>query len=492
MNVLFLNPPFLGRFSRTSRSPAVTKGGTIYYPFWLAYAAGVTEREGFEVRLVDAPADGLSMDDIAGKLRSFRPDLAVIDTSTPSIFSDARSAEFIKSLAPDCFVVLVGTHPSAMPEWTIKLSNGIDAVARGEYDYIIRDLAFALGEGRHLSTVPGLSFRKDGDVHHNRKGPLITDLDSLPFVTSVYKKHLSIRNYYFAAANYPMVMIITGRGCPHRCFFCVYPQTFHSRKYRPRSAENIVEEFRYIKKNLPEVKEVGIEDDTFTVDKKRVESVCDMLIAGGIRMKWYCNCRADIDYDLLIKMRKSGCRLITVGFETGEEEILRSIHKGLTRERMLRFARDARRAEIMIHGCLMAGNPGETEDTMWKNFSFAVELNCDSMQFYPLFVYPGTEAYEWAKNSGFLRTENYREWLDENGDYNCVIDLPGLPAEKIVSLCKLFFVKYHFRLRYILMKLRQALTRPPEGLRTAKSASKFVHFLVKDRMTGARRGKGAG
>ena len=160
MNVLVLNPPFKGRFSRTSRSPAVTLGGTIYYPFWLAYAAGVLEQNGFAASLIDAPAQGLSVDDVLARAKDSPPQLIVVDTSTPSIYSDVQVAEKLKENFPGSFVTLVGTHPSALPEATLALSEKVDAVAVGEYEiqkYHIGvgavDLLQRLGRCRHRHNV---------------------------------------------------------------------------------------------------------------------------------------------------------------------------------------------------------------------------------------------------------------------------------------------------------------------------------------------------
>ncbi len=480
MNIALLNPPFIGKFSRASRSPAVTKSGTIYYPFWLAYATGFLEQVGFDVRLIDAPADGLALEQIMVRMGGFSPDLIVVDTSTPSIYEDVKCAAFLKRRYPHSVITLVGTHPSALPEETLRLDDAIDVVARGEYDETLAALAETLGGGRDFSAVHGISYRSGNLVRHNTARALMDDLDSLPFVTSVYKKHLTIRNYYFAAARHPMVMIITGRGCPYRCFFCVYPQIFHGHRYRPRSPESVVNEFEYIRKELPEVREIGIEDDTFTAYPERSERICDLLIERRVGLPWYCNGRADISYPLLRKMRRAGCRLITVGFESADQNILNAVHKGLMVERMLQFVRDARRAGILIHGCIMMGNPGETDATIRKSFSFALRTRCDSMQFYPLFVYPGTKAYDWALHAGYLKSTNYRRWLNEKGDYACVLDLPGLSADKLVNTCKRFYVRYHLRPSYILYKIWQFITQPSEGLRTLRSGLRYLRFLWRD------------
>jgi len=469
MKILFLNPPFKGRYSRTSRSPAVTSGGTLYYPFWLAYAAGSSEKAGHEIMLVDAPADGLTIDNVLEIVRDFKPELAVLDTSTASIYSDAKSATSIKEVLQECFVVLVGTHPSALPDETLAISDALDAVAIGEYDYTIRDLANALDSGNAISEVAGLAFRHDGVITHTVPRERIENLDELPFVSSVYKKHLNIRNYYNSSAKFPMIMIITGRGCPNNCVFCVYPQVFHSRRYRARSAENVVAEFEYIKENLPDVKEVIIEDDYFTADIDRAREICRLLIERKIKIAWYCDVRSDVDLETLKLMRKAGCRMLGIGFESANQQVLDLMHKGSNVEMYYKFAKNARRAGLLVHGCIMCGTPGDSRAVQEENYKFATKVNTDSMQFYPLFVYPGTEAYQWAKEKGFLLTEDFSQWVKEDGSHNCVISTDEMSAEEMVKLCEENMLRYHLRPRYLLMKAVQAIRRPSEGLRNFKS-----------------------
>lgn len=482
MNILFLNPPFKGCFSRTSRSPAVTKGGTLYYPFWLAYAAGVAEKAGHSVRLLDAPADGYQKEDIPAKLNGFTPDLIVLDTSTPSIYNDIECGAWLKKTYPNSFVTLVGTHPSALPIETLQINNAIDAVACGEYDYTIRDLANALASGKKIDSVNGLVFRSGEAIQENPPQEKIDNLDEIPFVSKIYKKYLNYRNYFFAAANYPMMMIITGRGCPFRCFFCVYPQTFHSHKYRYRSSQNVVDEFEYIINNFPKVKEIGIEDDCFTANINRVKEISQMIIDRKLKIKWYCNVRGDVDYETLKMMKEAGCRLMTVGFESGVQEVLNNINKGETVQRYYQFATDAKKAGILVHGCIMIGNPGDNKEIMRRNYEFACKINCDSMQFYPLYVYPGTEAYEWAQENGYLKTSNYACWVDQYGFHNCVLDLPELKSEEMVWLCDHYLKKYHLRPRYILMKMFQALKNPSEGYRSFKSFVAFFKHVLQGRI----------
>jgi len=283
-----------------------------------------------------------------------------------------------------------------------------------------------------------------------------------------------------------MIMIITGRGCPFRCFFCVYPQTFHSRHYRARSAENVVAEFDYIQKNFPDVKEIGIEDDCFTANPKRVKKICQLLIQQKNKLSWYCNVRGDVDYELLKLLRQAGCRLVTVGFESSDQSVLNQMNKNEKITDYYRFAKDARRAGIMVHGCLMCGTPGDSRKVQEENYRFATKINCDSMQFYPLYVYPGTEAYEWAKENGRLRTEKFSEWLKEDGSHNCVIDMEDMTAKEMVDLCEKNIRRYHLRPRYLAMKLAQALRDPAEGLRSLKSGWVLVKKIVAGGSNGKR------
>lgn len=480
MKILLLNPPFKGgKFSRTSRSPAITKSGTLYYPFWLAYTTGVLDREGFETRLLDCPARGLSGKEALKIIVEFGPDLVVIDTSTPSIYSDVETGALIKENLKLAFIILVGTHPSSLPEETLLLSKSIDAVARGEYDYTIKDLAGVLASGNKPESVAGISFRRGDDIVHNEPRPLIEDLDKLPFVSSVYKKHLDIKDYFFAASYYPFIMMITGRGCPSRCTFCNYPQVFHSRRYRMRSPENVVEEFEYIKTDLSQVEEVGIEDDTFAADRAHALRISELLIKKNLNMPWYAASRADLDFETMWAMKSAGCRSLMVGFESGSQKILDNIHKGITIDTMLRFSSDAKRAGLLVHGCFMIGNPGETPVTVQETLEFAERLNCDTAQFFPLMVYPGTEAYEWAKSAGYIASGDFSEWVTKEGLHKSVVSTPELSAEELLKFSDYARRRFYLRPGYVWQKIKKCLKDPKELTSTLKSFKVFYKHLFK-------------
>jgi len=324
--------------------------------------------------------------------------------------------------------------------------------------------------------VDGISYKSDRGVRHTNPRKLIQNLDELPFVSKVYKKHLNIKDYFYASVTHPQVTLLTARGCPFNCSFCNTP---FKASYRPRSPENVVEEFEFIEDELPEVKEVMIEDDTFPVNKERTIKICDLLIERGIKLKWSCNARVDTDLETLRKMKEANCRLVCVGFETPTQEVLDTIHKRTNKEIQMEFMKNARKAGLLVHGCFILGLPGDTKESIKKTVEFAKELGPDTVQFYPLMVYPGTEAYEWAKKNNFLVTEDFSKWLTKEGLHNSVVSRPDLTNIDILNLCDEARKSFYLRPSYVAYKLKQILTNPSEARRTLKSLKIFYKYLFK-------------
>ena len=477
MKVLLINPPFLPKFSRSSRSPAVTKSSTIYYPLWLAHAAGLLEKYGHEVMLIDFPADGRELDDYRQKITGFVPGMVVCDTSTPSIETDVKTLETVRSwfhFSP--LGVLVGTHPSALPEQTLKMNPVVDLIARGEYDWTLCEIA---DQEKEISDIKGITYRKDEQIYHNPDRPYSENLDELPFVSSVYRTHLTINNYFYAHCRNPVISIFAGRGCPNRCFYCVYPQVMFGRRYRHRSAEHFVDELEYIEKEFPEVREVLIDDDNFTADQEFVGEICNEIVRRGINVIWTCEARVNLRYEIMIKMKEAGCRLLVAGFESGDQSILNSINKGTTLEQGEAFAINAKKAGLRVHGCFMAGNRGEDRQTLERTLEFALRLPLDTAQFFPLMVYPGTEAYCWAEENGYIQAENFRQWLTKDGMHNCVLQTEQLSPGDLVDFCDYARRRFYLRPRYIVYKMLDILLNPAEISRTIKAAAMLATHLFK-------------
>ena len=484
MKVFFVNPPFksqYGKFSREQRSPSITKSGCFYYPLWLIYSAARLEKNGYDVKFIDAPAKQVTPEKCLEYIKNEGEGtkLFVIDTTTPSIYNDVEFAEKIHDSFPESVILTVGTHVSVRAEETLRLSNKISAVARREHDLIVNEVADCIRDNNDWHNVKGLSyFDDDGNLIENENMPYITDMDSVPFASEFIKKHLDVKDYFIPAAYYPEIQIFTGRGCPFFCNFCLYPQTMHGHNYRRRSPENIVAEFEYIANNFPEVKEVVIEDDTFTVDKERVIKTCHLLIEKGINKKlcWMCNARVTLNYETMVEMKKAGCRLLLPGFESGSQKILDNIKKGTRVEQFKPFVDNAIRAGMQVHGCFIVGNKGETRETMQETLNVALSLKLDTAQFYPLMPFPGTEAYDWAVAQGYL-SGKYNDYVREDGTHNTSMHIGDISAEELVEFCNYCRRKFYLRPWYIGHRIYMGLTSFEDFKRALKAFGTFKSFL---------------
>jgi anaerobic magnesium-protoporphyrin IX monomethyl ester cyclase len=484
MKIVALNPPFLSHFSRESRSPAVAKSGTLYYPMWLAYAVGLLEKNGHDVVLIDAPAEEISREKAIDRIAGFNPEMVFIATSTPSIYNDVEVSAALKERCPDIFTVLVGVHASALPCETLALNQKIDAIAFGEFDATLVELAEKLPSGKSdvmLQSIAGLAFRAgNGQCIKNPPRPFIEDLDQFPPVASVYKKNLKTTPYFYGHSLHPLIVIMTGRGCPFHCTYCVVPQVLQGHRYRQRSIANIVEEFRYIRDNFPEVKEIMIEDDTLTANKKRCIELSKALIDRKLTsIPWSANSRADVDYETMRLMKLAGCRLFCVGFESGNQQILDNIRKGTKIPVIERFVKDAKRAGIMIHGCFMVGNRGETKETLEETLRFACKLSPDTAQFFPIMVYPGTDDYSWYREKGWIVSENFREWITPEGLHSSTMSNPDLPYDELVQFCDRARRVFYLRPSYMAFKMLQSLKNPSEAKRNLKGFFSLRKYLFR-------------
>ncbi len=486
MKLCFINPPFkaeYGKFSRESRSPSIGHSGVLYYPLWLVYAAAVAEENGFSVAFIDAPAKQMDVTGAMLRVEKEASDtsLFVLDTSTPSIYSDAAFGARLKKKYPASKVMLVGTHPSAMDVETLSINMEIDYIARHEYDYIVLETAKALRDGTDISAVCGLTYRDSrGKILRNPDAGYIEELDRIPMAAPFIKKYLDVMDYVFPAASYPAIQIFTGRGCPAHCNYCVYPQTLHGHKYRLRSPENVVAEFQYIAENFPMVHEVVIEDDTFTANKKRVIEICKRLVEAGLhkRLKWLCNARVNIDLETMQAMKKAGCHLIIPGFESYNEQILINIKKGSNLELIDNYVKNAKKASLMVHACYMVGNMGETRETMETTLAAAMRFKTDTAQFFPLVPYPGTEAYGWAKSNGYI-IGGYEDYLQEDGTLNCVLNTPELSAQELVEFCAYARRKYYIRPWYIMHRIWKGIQDFEDLKRSLKAFWRLKDSLLK-------------
>jgi radical SAM superfamily enzyme YgiQ (UPF0313 family) len=449
---------------------------------FMAYAAGCVEEDGNELLLIDSPAMDLDLEQTLVKIRAFKPEFAVLNTSTPSINNDMRVAKAIKE-AVGCPVAMMGTHATAEPVEILDREPAIDYVIVGEADYTARELArHVRGDGPDApSKILGIAYRGVEGPLQTPERPKIEDINALPWVSKVYRKHLfsCYKRYFYGANINPLIVILSGRGCPFRCTYCVIPQTLTGHTYRKRDIKDVVDELEYIKSAFPDLGEVFFEDDTFTAHPTRTGELCDEILSRGLKITWSANARADVKADLLVKMKKAGCRELCVGFESCSVDVLKNVKKGLADGMAAKFMDGADKAGILIHGCFMVGNLGDTPETLQATLEFAKKLNPNTAQFYPIMAYPGTSAYEEAKERGELASTDYDLWLDKDGQHNTTVIRKNLSSQQLVDFCDRARREFYLRPRYVLKQAYMAMTNSRERYRVFRGAGTLFKHLFR-------------
>ena len=479
MKICLINPPFTDRFCRGARWQASSKGTALWMPIWLIYATGVLDKAGHETRLIDSPAKKQSREELLAEVKGFDPKMIVVYTATGSIVSDLEITDLLKRACPQAVTVVTGPHVSVLPEDSLRRSPGTDYVICREFDYVLRDMAAVMDRGGNPSSLAGLAYLRDGKFTANEPPPPIENLDELPFSIQVIEKHLNIYHYHMDYLLYPWVQTYFGRGCYAQCIFCLWPQTLMGRKYRKRSLDSIFSELDYIRDRAPYIKELMIDDDTFTFDLPRVREFCERKIAGGYKINWCANVRPNItDVDLLRLMKKAGCRAMVAGYESGSSEILKRIKKGITLRQMEDFAGAAREAGIQVHGDFIIGLPGETPGTIEETFKAALRLKPATMQVSIALPLPGTEFYDWLKENKFLKTEDFSQFLTPEGAQNVMMDYPGLSGEDMKKAMHRIVVRYYLRPGYMAGALWRIVKDPREAVKFWHAGCKFFKYAM--------------
>ena len=470
MKTLFLQAPSFDGFDggAGSRYQAKREVKSFWYPTWLAQPAALVP----DSRVVDAPADGLSVEQTLAIAQDY--ELVIIHTSTPSFPTDAKFAELLKARRPAIKIGMVGAKVAVDPTGSLKASRAIDFVAREEFDYTCQELA----EGRDYADILGLSYwAADGAIKHNPPRPTIEDMDALPFVAPIYKRDLKIENYFIGYLKHPYVSIYTGRGCRSKCTFCLWPQTVGGHRYRVRSAANVIAEAKWIKENMPEVQEIMFVDDTFTdsANLPRVHEIARGL--GQLGITWSCNAKANVPYETLKIMKDNGLRLLLVGYESGDDQILHNIKKGLRTDIARRFTEDCRKLGITIHGTFILGLPGETKETIEKTIRFAKEINPHTIQVSLAAPYPGTTLYKQAVDNGWLKENEALNLVNDKGVQLAAISYPHLSKEEIFHSMETFYKRFYFRPSKIWEIVKEMLASWDMMKRRLREGVEFFRFL---------------
>lgn len=468
MKTLFLQPPSFDGFDggAGSRYQAKREVKSFWFPTWLAQPAALVEGS----KLIDAPPARLGMEPVIRAAKD--SELVIIHTSVPSFASDVKVAAQLKTEKPGLKIGMIGAKVAVQPDESLKKAGeAIDFVCRNEFDFTIKEIA----EGRDWSTIDGMSWRNaENQIVHNKERAMLEDMDQLPFVTEVYKRDLRIEDYFIGYLMHPYVSFYTGRGCKSRCTFCLWPQTVGGHRYRVRSPGHVAEEIRNGMKLFPQVKEWFFDDDTFTDDLPRAEAIAREL--GKLGVTWSCNAKANVPRETLKVLRDNGLRLLLVGYESGNQQILHNIKKGMRVEVAEKFTRDCHELGIKIHGTFIMGLPGETKETIEETIRWATKINPHTIQVSLAAPYPGTFLYNQAVENGWLDAAN-AELIDEHGIQIAPLHYPHLSHTEIFDNLETFYKRFYFRAPKIAAIVGEMVTSPQMMKRRLREGVEFFQFL---------------
>ncbi|MGA0603088.1 hopanoid biosynthesis associated radical SAM protein HpnJ [Caulobacter sp. KR2-114] len=475
MRTLFLQAPSFDGFDggAGSRYQAKREIKSFWYPTWLAQPASLVENS----KLVDAPPHDQTLNDVLAMAKDF--DLAVLHTSVPSFASDVKTIEAMKAVNPNLKAGLIGAKVAVDADGSMQKAPVVDFVARNEFDFSIKEVA----DGVPFADIKGVSYRNSsGVIVHNEDRPILENMDDLPFVTPVYKRDLVMENYFIGYLKHPYISIYTGRGCKSRCTFCLWPQTVGGHRYRTRSVEHVIEEIKWAMKAFPQTKEFFFDDDTFTDNLPRAEAIAAEL--GKLGVTWSCNAKANVPRETLKKLKDGGLRLLLVGYESGNQQILHNIKKGMRIEVAEKFTKDCHELGIAIHGTFILGLPGETTETMVETAKWAAKINPHTIQVSLAAPYPGTFLYKQAVENGWLDAE-HAELVDEHGIQIAPLHYPHLSHTEIFNSVETFYKSFYFRPRKIGAIVGEMIRSPEMMKRRLREGVEFFDFLKERRQAAA-------
>jgi len=418
-----------------SRWPHFERCGSGYvpFPFFLAYAAAILEKENQEVLLVDGIAEGITSQQYLQKIINFKPDLVLLEVSTNSFNVDMAIAQDIKKALPGCRLAFCGLHIFMYDTSFLDQNPLVDYVLAGEYEYTLRDLITYLNEGKDLSTCQGLYYRQDGKGVYTGKRPLIANLDELPWPA---RHFLPMEKYHDNPGGIPdlSLQVHSTRGCPFQCVFCAWPQIMYGdHSYRVRSPKDVVDEIAWCKEKYS-IKSFYIDDDTFNIGKPRLLEFAEELKKRNLGLPWAAMARSDTcDAETIAKLRDAGMVAIKYGVESGDQNIVNAIGKKLNLETLKKAVKETKALGVKVHLTFTFGLPGETRETAERTVRLALALDPDSLQFSLTTPYPGSKFYDQLEKSGHLLS---KDWDLYDGYNTSVVRTDELGPEDLVNILR--------------------------------------------------------
>jgi len=416
-------------------TPLLQKTGhhPLFPPLGLSYMAAVLEQNDIEVKIFDCPVCEMDHEKLKSELDSFQPTIVGIGAMTPIIESALKSANVSKQVCPDAKVVMGGPHATFADKQIISDEKDVDIIVRGEGEETLLELAKQSPEMQKIGDIKGITFRKDNQVVRSVDRPFIQNLDALPFPAY---KYIQMKRYRITGMK--LLPIISSRGCPFQCSFCVASQMFGA-KYRARSSKNVLDELEWLK-NEYDAEGIAFQDDTLTFDKKRALEICDGMIERKLKLPWGCSSRADVvTKEVLAKMAKAGCDEICFGVESGCQRIRDSLKKKVTTEQCENAIKWAKEAGIFVTVSVILGYPGETKETLRESLEFVRQVEPDDVWLCHATPYLGTELRALVESNGWKMSEDWKLY----NTMNPIFEDPLLPAKEIAEMRKTFYNKFY-------------------------------------------------
>lgn len=450
MKVLMINPPY-----SSSKYKFI---GLVAPPLGIAYIAAVLESSGVEVKIIDAPAVEMDYDAIQREVASYTPDVVAITSVTPTLDSALQVARMSKEVCPSANVVLGGYHPTFTYPELLK-HDYVDFVVRGEGEYTMLELVKALEQGGDLKKVQGIAF----EDHVTPDRPVITDLDSLPFPA---RHLLPMADYKIMNMKLPVGTLISGRGCPYQCSFCA-SSAMHGNKLRLRSANNVVDEMEHLVDDH-KTEMLAFMDDTFCLNKQRINDICNEIKARGFDNYWGCTARVDtISEDLLKKMKDAGCITLFLGVESADQQNLNEINKNITIRKIKKTFELTKKMGVRTIASVVLGMPGDTRKSIENTINFVKKLEPNYAIFSLATPYPGTDFYLKSRDKRLLKTTDWSKF----NLLTPVIETVDCSLEEVRKLQKKAFKEFYSRPMYL---LRQSWMDGPILFKTALAILKDI------------------
>ena len=453
-------------------NPPSPSGSTGHLPFallGLGYLAAVLEKNQYEVDVIDCQALKLSYEEFKSEISKRQPNIVGMTSTTLTYKSALKLARIAKETCPNCLTILGGPHATFWDDKALQECPYLDVVVRKEGENTLLELVQKLEAGKSFRDVLGTTCRKDGKIARNPDRPYIENLDDLPFPARHLWPMERLRKYE------DIFYLVTSRGCVYWCEFCTTVR-MHGRKYRMRSPKNVVDELEFLH-NTYGADQFTFCDDAFTVDQPRTAEICEEIRNRKLKIKWNCGTRVDmVTKELLLEMREAGCSSVWFGVESGSQQVLDAMRKGISIAQTMRAFNWVKEVGLKPVANVILGFPGETKETAWETIKFVEIISPNDVGFYNVATpFPGTPLYDFVKENGWLKVTDF----DKYDTVAPIFETPTLSMKELREIREQAFQSFYLRPTYV---LRMFAKGGMYGFSATRTAFAYLLIAIRSRL----------